>query len=79
MNVILGLSPLLAVALGALLLRCIACSGLISTQATFLRVASTLSVASLGNIRTQTLRAFSADEMNKILENVPAGNFSGTK
>ena len=38
-----------------------------------------LSMASLGNIRTQTLRAFSADEMNKILEKVPAGNFSGTK
>jgi uncharacterized protein with GYD domain len=41
--------------------------------------AFTLSVGSLGNIRTQTLRAFSADEMNKILEKVPAGNFSGTK
>ncbi len=41
--------------------------------------AFTLSVGSLGNIRTQTLRAFSADEMNKILEKVPAGNFSKTK
>ncbi len=41
--------------------------------------AFTLSVGSLGNIRTQTLRAFSADEMSKILEKVPAGNFSGTK
>ena len=40
--------------------------------------AFTLSVGSLGNIRTQTLRAFSADEMNKILETVPAGNFAGT-
>jgi uncharacterized protein with GYD domain len=41
--------------------------------------AFTLSVGSLGNIRTQTMRAFSADEMNKILEKVPAGSFSGTK
>ena len=41
--------------------------------------AFTLSVGSLGNIRTQTLRAFSADEMSKILEKVPAGTFSGTK
>ncbi len=41
--------------------------------------AFTLSVGSLGNIRTQTLRAFSADEMNKILEKVPAGNFSKNK
>lgn len=41
--------------------------------------AFTLSVGSLGNIRTQTLRAFSADEMNKILEKVPAGNFFKTK
>ena len=41
--------------------------------------AFTLSVGSLGNIRTQTLRAFSADEMNKILEKVPIGNFAGTK
>ena len=31
-----------------------------------------LSMASLGNIRTQTLRAFSADEMNKIVEMLPA-------
>jgi uncharacterized protein with GYD domain len=38
-----------------------------------------LSIGSLGNIRTQTLRAFSADEMNKILEKVPAGDFIGTK
>ena len=41
--------------------------------------AFTLSVGSLGNIRTQTMRAFSADEMNRILEKVPAGIFSGTK
>ena len=31
------------------------------------------SMGSLGNIRTQTLRAFSAAEMNKILDKVPAG------
>jgi uncharacterized protein with GYD domain len=36
------------------------------------------SMGSLGNIRTQTLRAFSAAEMNKILEKVPAG-FSSNK
>jgi len=41
--------------------------------------AFTLSRGSLGNIRTQTLRAFSADEMNSILEKVPAGNFVSTK
>jgi uncharacterized protein with GYD domain len=41
--------------------------------------AFTLSVGSLGNIRTQTMRAFSADEMNNILQKIPAGNFSGTK
>jgi uncharacterized protein with GYD domain len=35
-----------------------------------------VSIGSLGNIRTQTLRAFSAEEMNKILKKVPAGNFS---
>ncbi len=29
-----------------------------------------LSVASKGNIRTQTMRAFSADEMNKILAKI---------
>ena len=38
-----------------------------------------VSMGSLGNIRTQTLRAFSAAEMNKILEKVPARNFSATK
>jgi uncharacterized protein with GYD domain len=38
-----------------------------------------VSMGSLGNIRTQTLRAFSATEMNKILEKVPARNFTSTK
>ena len=38
-----------------------------------------MSMASLGNIRTQTLRAFTADELNKILAKVPAGNFTATK
>ena len=37
------------------------------------------SIGSLGNIRTQTLRAFSAAEMNKILERMPAGNFTSAK
>ena len=37
------------------------------------------SMGALGNIRTQTLRAFSAAEMNKILDKVPAGNFSASK
>jgi len=37
------------------------------------------SMGSLGNIRTQTLRAFSAPEMNKILDKVPAGNFTSAK
>ncbi len=30
-----------------------------------------LSVSSLGNIRTQTMRAFSADEVNRILAQIP--------
>jgi uncharacterized protein with GYD domain len=30
-----------------------------------------LSVGSLGNVRTQTMRAYSADEMNKILAKLP--------
>jgi len=38
-----------------------------------------MSMSSLGNIRTQTLRAFSADEMDKILKKVPAGNFATSK
>ena len=37
------------------------------------------SIGSLGNIRTQTLRAFSAAEMNRILEKMPAGNFTPAK
>jgi|SRR5262245_10602530 len=37
------------------------------------------SMGSLGNIRTQTLRAFSAEEMNRVLANMPAGNFSTAK
>lgn len=37
------------------------------------------SMGTLGNIRTQTLRAFSAAEMNNILEKVPAGNFTASK
>jgi uncharacterized protein with GYD domain len=37
------------------------------------------SMGSLGNIRTQTLRAFSAAEMNKILDKVPTGNFTSAK
>jgi uncharacterized protein with GYD domain len=41
-------------------------------------MAFAVSMGSLGNIRTQTLRAFSAAEMNKILEKVPAG-FSSNK
>lgn len=30
-----------------------------------------MSVGSLGNIRTQTMRAYSAEEMNKILVKLP--------
>jgi len=37
------------------------------------------SMGSLGNIRTQTLRAFSAAEMNRILEKVPTGSFTSNK
>jgi uncharacterized protein with GYD domain len=33
--------------------------------------AMALSVGSLGNIRTQTMRAYTADEMNKILSKLP--------
>jgi uncharacterized protein with GYD domain len=33
--------------------------------------ALSLSVSSLGNVRTQTMRAYSADEMNKILAKMP--------
>jgi uncharacterized protein with GYD domain len=42
-------------------------------------MAFTASISSLGNIRSQTLRAFSAAEMSKILDRVPAGNFSSAK
>jgi len=38
-----------------------------------------VSMGSLGNIRTQTMRAFSAGEMNKILEKIPGGHYSATK
>jgi uncharacterized protein with GYD domain len=41
--------------------------------------AFTLSIGSLGNIRTETLRAFSVEEMAKILARVPARDFSSTK
>ena len=42
-------------------------------------MAFSASISSLGNIRTQTLRAFSAAEMTKILDRVPAGNFTSSK
>ncbi|MGB7949478.1 MAG: GYD domain-containing protein [Candidatus Binatia bacterium] len=35
-----------------------------------------VSMGSIGNIRTQTLRAFSADEMNRILDKVPKVDFT---
>ena len=38
-----------------------------------------MSMGSLGNIRTQTLRAFAADEIKRILEKIPAGDFVSTK
>jgi uncharacterized protein with GYD domain len=37
------------------------------------------SIGSLGNIRTQSLRAFTAEEMNKILDKIPAGKFTPAK
>ena len=37
------------------------------------------SMGSLGNIRTQTMRAFTAAEMANILEKVPAANFTSLK
>ena len=37
------------------------------------------SIGSLSNIRTQTLRAFTAEEMNQILEKMPAGSFTTAK
>jgi uncharacterized protein with GYD domain len=36
-------------------------------------------VGALGNIRTQTMRAFSADEMNKILTKLPAMDVTTSK
>jgi len=38
-----------------------------------------MSMGSLGNIRTQTLRAFAADEIKRILEKIPAGDIVSTK
>ena len=49
------------------------------TEADESMMAFAASIGSLGNIRTQTLRAFSAAEMNKILEKMPAGNFTPAK
>lgn len=37
------------------------------------------SIGSLGNIRTQTLRAFNAAEMETILAKMPAGTFTSAK
>jgi uncharacterized protein with GYD domain len=37
------------------------------------------SISSLGNIRTQTLRAFSQEEMSKILAKLPAIDFMASK
>lgn len=38
-----------------------------------------MSMASLGNIRTQTLRAFSADEMTQIVARLPAAEMTAAK
>lgn len=38
-----------------------------------------MSMASLGNIRTQTLRAFSADEMTQIVARLPAAGMTAAK
>ena len=38
-----------------------------------------MSMASLGNIRTQTLRAFSVNEMNKIVAMLPTTEVTSTK
>lgn len=35
-----------------------------------------VSMGSIGNIRTQTMRAFSADEMKRILEKLPTADFT---
>lgn len=37
------------------------------------------SMGALGNIRTQTMRAFSADEMNKILAKLPIMDVTASK
>ena len=34
------------------------------------------SIGALGNIRTQTMRAFSADEMKRILDKLPTADFT---
>jgi uncharacterized protein with GYD domain len=33
-------------------------------------------MGAIGNIRTQTMRAFSADEMNRILDKLPSADFN---
>ena len=38
-----------------------------------------MSMASLGNIRTQTLRAFSSSEMTRIVSMLPAAEVTATK
>ena len=38
-----------------------------------------MSMGALGNIRTQTMRAYTAQEMNVILETMPVGEFVSTK
>jgi uncharacterized protein with GYD domain len=38
-----------------------------------------MSMGALGNIRTQTMRAYTAQEMNVILEKIPVGEFVSTK
>ena len=35
-----------------------------------------VSMGALGNIRTQTMRAFSADEMKRILDKLPTADFT---
>ena len=35
-----------------------------------------VSMGSIGNIRTQTMRAFSADEMKRILDKLPTADFA---
>ena len=38
--------------------------------------ALSVGMGSIGNIRTKTMRSFSADEMNRILERLPTADFS---